>query len=129
MQIRSNLVSCPICGKYTFVDSSVHNNTCVYCQKTITKFNSLSVGRYSIPLLPDQTIYDCQVTNQSDYLQKAGEVIVKNGNLGVINTSTYPWTVILIDGNVRLVPPGSGMPVKPGLKIKFGNQGENGEII
>lgn len=129
LQVRSNLVSCPLCGKDTFVDSSAANNTCIYCQKPITKFNRLSVGRYSIPLVPYQTVYDCQVTNRSDYLQKAGDVVLKNGHLGVINTSSYHWTVILNDGNVRLVSPGGGMPVKSGLKIKFGNQGETGEII
>lgn len=129
LQIRSNLVSCPLCGKDTFIDSFATNNICIYCQKAITNFNSLSVGRYSIPLVQNQTIYDCQVINQSDYLQETGKVVLRNGALGIINTSAYSWTVILSNGNVRLVSPGGGMPVKSGLKIKFGNQGENGEII
>lgn len=128
LQIRSNVVSCPFCKKETFIVSAA-NDTCIYCQKQIINFNSLSVGRYIIPLVPNQTIYDCQVTNQSDYSLKAGEVVLKNGNLGIINVSAYTWTVILSDGNVKLVPSGSGMPIKLGLKIKFGNQGENGEII
>ena len=55
--------------------------------------------------------------------------MIKNGKLGLINQSNYPWTVILSDGSVRIVGSGAGMPLKPGMRIKFGNQGENGEIV
>lgn len=129
LQIRSNYAPCPCCGKETFLETDNPQKPCVYCQKPAPSFVSLKVGRYAIPLVANQIIYDCQVTSQTDYQQKAGEVTIKNGSIGLVNRSNYPWTVTLPNGEIKIVAPGSGMPVKPGFKIKFGNQGETGELI
>ena len=129
LQIRSNYAPCPCCGKYTFLDSDNPKKTCVYCQKAASPFASLKVSRYAIPLVAKQIVYQCQVTSQTDYQLKAGEVEVRNGELGIVNNSKYPWTVMLPNGAVKIVEPDSGMPIKRGFKIKFGNQGETGEII
>jgi len=129
LQIRSNYAPCPCCGKYTFLDSDNPKKTCVYCQKAASSFASLKVGRYTIPLVAKQIVYQCQVTSQTDYQLKAGEVEVRNGELGIVNNSKYPWTVVLPNGAAKIVEPESGMPTKRGFKIKFGNQGETGEII
>lgn len=129
LQIRSNLVFCPHCGKYTFLDSMQPQKPCVYCQKHAPAYISLKVGRFSIPLVSKQFLYECLITSQTDYQQKAGEVILRNGEIGIVNQSNYPWTVILPDNNVKIVNPGMGMPLRKGLKIRFGNQGETGELI
>ncbi len=129
LQIRSMFVKCPNCGKEIFLDVQQPQKPCAYCNRPSPAFNSLKTGRFTIPLVKDQTIYDCQVTGQTDYDLKAGEVIAKNGQMGMRNLSSYPWTVTLPDGTFRLVNSGSGMPIMAGLKIKFGNQGEMGEII
>lgn len=129
LQIRSNYAPCPCCGKDTFLDAGNPRKTCVYCQKPSIPFVSLKVSRYTIPLVQKQVIYDCQVTSQTDYQQKIGEVILKSGTLGLINLSKSPWTVTLPNGEVKIVASGAGMPIKQGFKIKFGNQGENGELI
>lgn len=129
LQIRSNYAPCPSCGKHTFLDSNNPQKICVYCQKSAPSLISLKVSRYAIPLVANQIIYDCQVNSQTDYQQKAGEVAIKNGTIGLVNRSKYPWTVTLPNGEVKIVAPDSGMPIKPGFKIKFGNQGETGELI
>lgn len=128
LQIRSNLAPCPSCGMYTFLDAQEPTRACIYCKKN-TAFVSLEVGRFKIPLVAHQVLYDCQLSTQTDYQQIAGEVVEKNGKLGIINKSSYPWTVILSDGSVKIVSSGEGMPARPGLTIKFGNQGENGKLI
>ena len=97
--------------------------------KASSSINTLKVGRFTIPLVAGQTIYDCQVTGQTDYDLKAGEVVAKNGQLGILNKSVFPWTVTLPDNSTKVVNNGNGMPVRAGLKIKFGNQGDMGEII
>lgn len=129
LQIRSMYVKCPNCGEETFLDAQQMNKPCVWCQKPAPAFNALKVGRFTIPLVTGQTIFDCQVTGQTDYDLKAGEVVAKNGQLGILNTSAYPWTVTLPDNSTKVVNNGNDMPVREGLKIKFGNQGESGEII
>lgn len=129
LQIRSMYVKCPNCGKETFLDAQQKNKPCVWCQKPAPAFNALKVGRFTIPLVAGQIVFDCQVTGQTDYDLKAGEVVAKNGQLGILNASTYPWTVMLPDNSTKVVNNGNGMPVRSGLKIKFGNQGDTGEII
>lgn len=129
LQVRSMFVKCPRCGKETFLDSRQPQKPCAWCQKPAPAFNTLKTGRFAIPLVAGQTIYDCQVTGQNDYDLKAGEVVAKNGQIGLLNRSSYPWTVTLPNSSVKVVNPGSGMPAQAKLKIKFGNQGETGEII
>lgn len=129
LQIRSNYSPCPNCGKYTFLDSTQPQKPCVYCQKPAPANVSLKVSRYTIPLVPKQVLYDCLVSSQTDYMQQAGEVVVKGGEAGLVNQSNYPWTVIIPDGSVKIINPGMGLPLRKGLKIRFGNQGETGELI
>lgn len=129
LQIRSMYVQCPNCGKETFLDIQQPAKSCIWCSKSVPSFVSLKVSRYTIPLVSNQIIYDCQITSQNDHEEKAGEVITKNGQLGLRNLATYTWTVILPDNKVKLVGQGEDMPVRSGFKIKFGNQGENGEMI
>ena len=129
LQVRSMYVKCPRCGKETFLDPRQPQKQCAWCQKTAPAFNTLKTGRFAIPLVAGQTIYDCQVTGQIDYDLKAGEVVAKNGQIGLLNRSSYPWTVTLPNNSVKVVNPGSGMPAQAKLKIKFGNQGETAEII
>lgn len=129
LQVRSMFVKCPNCGKEIFLDIQQPHKPCAYCNKPFNAFNSLKTGRFTIPLVAGQTIYDCQVTGRTDYDLKAGEVIAKNGQLGIRNLSSYPWTVTLPDNTFKVVNSGSGMPIRSGLKIKFGNQGENGEFV
>lgn len=129
LQIRSMCVKCPNCGKETFIEAQQSSKPCLWCQRQVTVCNSLKVGRFTIPLVVGQTIYDCQVTGQTDYDLKAGEVIAKGGQLGIRNLSAYPWTVTLPDNSAKIVNKGEGMPIRAGFKIKFGNQGEISEII
>ena len=128
LQIRSDFTSCPLCGKPTFIDPMNPHKTCIYCQKPMSPYAYLKVSRFTIPLVEKQIIYDCLVTSQTDYKKIAGEVVLKNDEAGIINQSAYPWTVTLLDGKVRIVNPGMGMPIRKGLKVKFGNQGETGEL-
>lgn len=60
---------------------------------------------------------------------KVGEVIEKNGEVGIRNLSSYTWTVQLIDGSVRQIVPGKGMPAQAGWKIKFSNNSQWVEIV
>lgn len=129
LQVRSMFVKCPNCGNSVFLDTQQPNKLCAWCNKPFHAFNSLKVGRFTIPLVAGQTIYDCQVTGQTDYDLKAGEVISKNNQLGIRNLSSYPWTVTLPDNSIKVVNNGSGMPIRAGLKIKFGNQGDLAEIV
>lgn len=129
LQVRSMFVKCPNCGNSVFLDTQQPNKPCAWCNKPFLAFNALKVGRFTIPLVTGQIIYDCQIIGQTNYDLKAGEVIVKNGQLGIRNLSAYPWTVTLPDNSIKIINSGSGMPVRAGLKIKFGNQGESAIII
>lgn len=92
--------------------------------------NSLKTSRNSIPLEVGRYFTEFQVSaGNSSASIKVGEVIERNGKVGIRNLSSYTWTVQLTDGSVRQVAPGKGMPVLLGLKIKFGNSLQWAEII
>ena len=129
LQTRSMLVECPNCGKETFLDIQRPQVCCAWCGKHSGPVSVLKVGRFTIPLVMAQTIHDCQVTGSEDYKLIAGEVVRKHGELGIMNRSSYPWTVKLSDGSFRVVPCGKGLPARAGLKIRFGNQGEEACIL
>jgi uncharacterized protein YegL len=129
LQVRSMFIKCPNCGKGVFFDLQQPNKPCAFCNNPFPAFNSLKAGKFTIPLVAGQIIYDCQVAEQSDYNLVTGEVIEKDGQLGIRNLSPNIWTVQLTDGSVKQVVPGKGMPVQAGLKIKFGDVDGWQEII
>ena len=128
LQIRSMYAKCPHCGKETFIDvMGSQGARCIYCQKAIT-VPSLKVGRFTIPLVEKQCIYTCMISDVQDRSAVAGEVLLKSGAIGLKNLSNTPWTVVLPNGNVKVINKGEGLPVKIGLKIRFGQE-EIGEFI
>ena len=129
LQTRSMLVECPDCGKETFIDIQRPQACCAWCQKPYPPYSVLKAGRFKIPLVKGQAIHDCMVTGNADHTPVAGEVVRKHGELGIINRSAYPWTVRLPNGSFRTVAPGQGLPVRAGLRIRFGNHGEDAAIL
>lgn len=128
LQIRSMYAKCPNCGKETFIDVTDSNNKCIYCNTKISGLNTLNVGRFTIPLVDGQPIYNCMVSSKiNDMDIKAGRVIARKDIVGLENISDTPWTVILPDGQSRVVGKGHSLPAKKGFKIRFG-QDETGEI-
>ncbi len=129
LQVRSMLVKCSNCGNDAFIDAQRPNHPCAWCGNKFPAFNSLKAGKFTIPLVLGQTLYDCQVAEQTDHNQETGRVIEKDGQLGIRNLSQNMWTVQLADGSVRQVVSGKGMPIQVGLKIKFGDGDIWAEII
>ena len=92
--------------------------------------NSLLTNRGKVLLKVGKCFTESQVSaGNSSASVKIGEVIEKNGKVGIRNLSSYTWTVQLTDGSVRQVVPGKGMPVQVGLKIRFGNKLNWVEIV
>ena len=118
---------CPSCGRETFIDVSSQSPRCIICQSAIS-VSSLRVGRFTIPLVENQPIYASLVSDETNHEVVVGRTIKRGDMVGLENTSSMPWTVILPDGNARVVNKGESMPAKKGLKVRFG-QGETGEFI
>lgn len=130
IQIRSQYVKCPYCGKMTFVEPE-QDTACMECKKVITKPAYLKTGHYLIPILPEQKIYLSQISLSDDYTKVVGTVICnpKNPNMwGIRNESGIQWTVTTPTGEMKLIDHNAGMPAMKGLKIRFSKDG-NGEII
>lgn len=131
VQVRSMFVKCPICGEYTFVNIDQASSVCFECGKSIAKPAMLKMGKYMCPLLPEQKIYQCQVSFDNDYEKVVGEVIrnPKDPNKwGLRNLSALPWTVTTSSGDVKNVDNNGVMPIMPGLKIRF-TKDVTGEIV
>ncbi len=130
VQTRSQLIKCPHCGEETFIeDRSAKKHACIDCDKALPEFTSLSVGHYTIPLVPGQKIYECQVKDSKNMDELVGEVVVGSaGSWGIKNTGKMVWTVFLSNGSVKMINPGQGFPAKKGLKVKFGSD-LTGEIV
>ncbi len=60
IQIRSQYIKCPICGKKTFVDPDAPISKCLMCKSQNARPLILKSGNYRIPLLEGQIIYKCQ---------------------------------------------------------------------
>lgn len=131
VQVRSLYVKCPVCGKYTFVDTDNASSLCLECGKAIAKPCMLKAGRYLIPMVPEQKVYMCQVSFENDYDKVVGEVVrnSKDPNLwGLRNLSGVQWTVTTSSGEVKNVDNGGVMPIIPGLKIRF-TKDVTGELV
>ncbi len=131
VQVRSLYVKCPICGKYTFIDLEQGTSVCIECGKNVVKPVVLKMGKYSVPLVPEQKIYQCQASLENNYETVVGEVI-KNpkdpNKWGIRNLSGVQWTVTTPNGEVKLVENKGAMPIISGLKIRFTKE-VTGEII
>lgn len=131
VQVRSLYVKCPICGKYTFINIDQNATVCLECGKNIVKPSVLKLGKYTIPLVPEQKIYQCQTSSENDYNKIVGEVIrnPKDPNKwGLRNLSGTQWTVSTSAGEAKLVDNNGAMPIIPGLKIRFTKE-FTGEIL
>ena len=128
LQVRADYVKCPKCGKFAFVDPDCVDKKCVYCDNPFGDYRMLRVGKFKIPLMPEQGLYECMVNGSTDYDKVVGRTIVKNGEIGLSNNSGESWTVTCLDGSQRVVADGQGMPARKGYKIKFGNQGETAVV-
>lgn len=118
---------CPHCGNYTFIDVTRSDSKCIYCQKEV-KVPALKVGRFTIPLVENQPLYTCQISNEKDRTAVVGCVVEKKGEICIKNTTLTPWTMILPDSTSQVVRKGDRVPAQSGLKVRFG-QGETGEFI
>ncbi len=131
VQVRSLYVKCPICGKYTFINIDQNATVCLECGKNIVRPSVLKLGKYTIPLVPEQKIYQCQTSSENDYNKIVGEVIrnPKDPNKwGLRNLSGAQWTVSTPTGEAKLVDNNGAMPIIPGLKIRFTKE-FTGEIL
>ena len=75
VQVRSLYVKCPVCGKYTFVNLDQNSLVCLVCGKSYPKPTVLKLGKYIVPLVPEQKIYQCQVSLENDYNKVVGEIV------------------------------------------------------
>lgn len=131
VQVRSLYVSCPICNKYTFIDLEKDANVCMECGKNITKPLMIVLGKYQVPLIPGQKIYQCQISSDNDYNKVVAEVIRNPNNpnkWGLNNFSGQSWIVITPSGEMKTVDNGKSMPLIQGLNIRF-NKEITGKII
>ena len=123
LQLRSQYVVCPHCGKKTFIDPDSPASQCVRCTQAIRRPMMLKIGNYRLPLVEGQKIYKCQsqASMNVDLSKVAGTVIrnLQNGNLGIQNQSGSTWAVSLPNGDIRNIENGRGLPIVADFKIKF----------
>ena len=128
-QIRDELIYCPICKEETFIDGESTSWHCMNCNKDIPMPNKLQIGHRKVALTEQNAIY-LDRDNIPDAIVMASPK--NNGELAIKNVSSRTWTVETPSGKLKTVEPQNLMPVKVGLKIKFGSFGsENytGELI
>lgn len=131
VQVRSKYAKCPICGKNTFIDID-KDSKCLECGKVFKQPKVLKVGKYSIPLVPDQKIYQAQMSIYDNKISDIAAIVLRNPNdpnrWGIKNLSGTQWTVVTATDEIKVVEAEKAMPVLSGLKIRF-SKDMNGEII
>lgn len=125
VQVRSLYVNCPICNKYTFIDLERDANVCMECGQNITKPLIIVLGKYRVPLIPGQKIYQCQISSDNDYSKVVAEVIRNPNNpdkWGLNNASGQSWVVTTPSGEMKTVDNGKSMPLIQGLNVRFNKE-------
>ena len=72
------------------------------------------MGKYLCPVVPEQKIYQCQVSFDNDYEKVVGEVIrnPKDPNKwGIRNLSGMPWTITTASGEIKNIDHNGVVPV------------------
>ena len=128
-QVRDELISCPICKEETFISSNANIHMCMNCGKEISVLNIMKIGNRQIHLTENTSIF-LDRDNEPDAIILASPK--NNGELVLKNLSSQTWTVETPSGKIKPVESNGLMPVKSGLKIRFGalgNEVYSGEII
>lgn len=128
-QVRDELISCPNCKEETFISSNADIHMCMNCGKEISVSNIMKIGNRQIHLTEKTSIF-LDRDNEPDAIILTSPK--NNGELVLKNLSGQTWTVETPSGKIKPVEPNGLMPVKSGLKIRFGALGNEvycGEII
>jgi hypothetical protein len=99
------------------------------CGKEISVSNIMKIGNRQIHLTENTSIF-LDRDNEPDAIILTSPK--NNGELVLKNLSGQTWTVETPSGKIKPVGPNGLMPVKSGLKIRFGALGNEvycGEII
>jgi hypothetical protein len=130
IQLRSMLARCSFCGEETFIEPDLQDQTCIDCERAISKPMVLKIGTYRIPLFEGQKIYNVHLPIDGDINAVVGEVVSNtvSGKLGIKNYSSFTWQAVDPIGTVHNVQPESGMPIKNEMGIKF-KMGIKGLIV
>jgi hypothetical protein len=99
------------------------------CGKEISVLNIMKIGNRQIHLTENTSIF-LDRDNEPDAIILASPK--NNGELVLKNLSSQTWTVETPSGKIKPVESNGLMPVKSGLKIRFGALGNDvysGEII
>ena len=130
-QTKFQCVSCPECGRSTFIDITDGQSECMMCGKHVARFSLLKIGTYEIPLLPGQSLEYGHIHQESRDSRPYATVLAhpqQPDKWGLRNMSEEEWAATLDDGTVKTVPPGKIMPVNLNIKVSFTSDAV-GEIV
>lgn len=130
-QAKIQCITCPECGKSTFVNMNSTSHRCMRCSKEMRRFPVLKIGNYNIPLLPGQEISEVYLYPDSSADTSYASVISHPQHpdrWGLMNKSDSEWMVTMQDGTSKALPSGKIMPVSLNAIVSFSNE-LKGEIV
>ncbi|MBR6242647.1 MAG: protein kinase [Ruminococcus sp.] len=126
IRLRSEIISCG-CGRTNFTSMfEIKDDVTYRCPKCGAEFITLAFSNrdYRIPLFVGSKFYECEIDPKSDDFTKVAGVMVENklkqGMLGIKNSSDRTWRAKMPDGVFYDIAPGKGFPLWKGLEIDFG---------
>lgn len=124
VRLRSETVTCPHCGKETFITPK-YTVSCMYCSGELTCLNVIKFKRFELPVYGGVKLYDGQVgSSDGNFHEVIGEIVRNKKNpekLGLRNGSSSVWSVKLPDNTVKTVEPDGVMPVIAGFELTIGS--------
>ena len=122
-RFRNDIVCCsnPACSREEFYTGQ--ETRCAVCGTPLMIGNKLKLPHYEIPLHRETKIYKVQMgpCRDEDALDPIAEVAIKEGSIGLRNTSAETWKCITTTGSERPLPPNGVLPAKVGIKISVSN--------
>lgn len=121
---RDELLTCSCGNEYIYGFEEIRlNEVCPICHKQTKRFCYLSVGKHSIALEPNKSIYEFHLDKySSNYNDEVAKVIVNKNNPGIwgIKLNVKESVEICdLSGLRKIIAPNGVIPIVNNLKIDF----------
>ena len=124
LQFRSYFLTCPLCGKETYMDSPDLKPVCKCCKKPYTVYGLLKIEDYNIPIVKNVGIYEEHISNfakpEQFYSRKIGIIRTKSDAnvVALDNISDINWK-IKFNGETSIIEPKKKYQLMNGMTIKI----------
>lgn len=122
VQLRTDLIPCPLCGQYTFASES-GVGMCINCHGTYKVDMYICTAKYRIPVVKGHKLLHSHVFDSDEHNEVLGEILFKEEakKFGLGNLTTDKWICTLNDMQKEILHRGV-VPLQKNVNIAIGHE-------